>query len=72
MQPCKTDDQYSIADENQSSLDVVSYVDTVGREKGFLLPGGVVDTERTMLWLLRKFREGKYGTFVLDETLEEI
>lgn len=48
-------------------------LDMLGRKRGMLLSGGVVDTERAAIMLLDEFRAGKIGTISLEspETLKE-
>ena len=38
----------------------------IGRSRGFLLPGGVVDNHKTAVLLLKEFRDGLLGSFTLD------
>jgi len=44
-------------------------VDNISIERNWLLTGGSTDRERTSAYILRDFREGKIGKFILD-TLE--
>ena len=44
-------------------------VDNISIERNWLLTGGNTDRERTSVYILRDFREGKIGKFILD-TLE--
>lgn len=44
-------------------------VDNISLERNWLLTGGTTDRERTSVYILRDFREGKIGKFILD-TLE--
>ncbi len=43
----------------------------VGKRRGILLPGGIVDTERTADMLLHEFRNGKTGRITLELPLKE-
>ena len=38
----------------------------IGRSRGFLLPGGLVDNHKTAVLLLKEFRDGLLGNFTLD------
>lgn len=44
-------------------------IDNISIERKWLLTGGSTDRERTSVYILRDFREGKIGKFILD-TLE--
>jgi len=41
-------------------------LDNIAIERNWLLSGGNTDTERTSVYILRDFREGKIGKFILD------
>jgi len=38
-----------------------------GRERGFLMRGGIPDVKKTSLCVLRSFRDGKFGRLTLEE-----
>lgn len=42
-------------------------VDNIALERKWLCPGGAPDIERTSGYILRDFREGKIGSFILDK-----
>ena len=42
-------------------------IDNIALERNWLLTGGSTDRERTSVYILRDFREGKIGKFILDE-----
>ena len=42
-------------------------IDNISIERNWLLTGGSTDRERTAVYILRDFREGKIGKFILDE-----
>lgn len=42
-------------------------VDNISLERNWLLTGGSTDRERTSVYILRDFREGKIGKFILDK-----
>jgi len=41
-------------------------IDNIALERNWLLTGGSTDRERTSVYILRDFREGKIGKFILD------
>ncbi|MBC7324338.1 MAG: 50S ribosome-binding GTPase, partial [Moorella sp. (in: Bacteria)] len=41
-------------------------LEALGRRRGYLLPGGVVDHEKTALALINDFRDGLLGRFTLE------
>ncbi len=46
-------------------------IDNISLERNWLLTGGSTDRERTSVYILRDFRDGKIGKFILD-SLEQI
>ncbi len=42
-------------------------IDNIATERKWLLSGGSTDRERTSVYILRDFREGKIGKFILDK-----
>ncbi len=66
----------SMLDENQEKAfreyyklpeDKELNVDNISLERNWLLTGGSTDRERTSAYILRDFREGKIGKFILDK-----
>lgn len=53
------------------SDEVEILLEEIGRRRGCLLPGGVVDLERTETLVLHDFRQGKLGRVTLDKVPEE-
>lgn len=45
-------------------------IDNISIERNWLLTGGSTDRERTSVYILRDFREGKIGKFILDKLPE--
>ena len=41
-------------------------IDNISITRNWLLTGGSTDRERTSVYILRDFREGKIGKFILD------
>ena len=52
--------------EIPDEFDAWSLVEQAGRNRGFLISGGEVDTERMSRVLLEEFRSGKLGRFTLE------
>ena len=44
----------------------------IATSRNWIITGGNPDTERTAVYLLRDFREGKIGKFILDDISEFI
>ena len=42
-------------------------IENVAIKRNWIVSGGKLDTERTAIYILRDFREGKIGKFILDE-----
>ena len=52
---------YKLSDDKELNVDNISL------ERNWLLTGGSTDRERTSVYILRDFREGKIGKFILDK-----
>ena len=42
-------------------------LDDIAKSRNWIIAGGNPDIERTAVYLLRDFREGKIGKFILDD-----
>ncbi len=58
-------DRYKLADASEL-IDAENPLEIIGKKRGFLLSGGVIDTERTARMLLDEFRGGKIGRITLE------
>lgn len=65
MYPRMLEERYKI-DEDYSDLDDYALLELIGKKRGFLLRGGVTDTEKTSRILLDEFRGCKIGRITLD------
>jgi len=45
-------------------------LENIARERNWILSGGNLDIERTSVYVLRDFRDGKIGKFILDKLLQ--
>lgn len=54
-------DYYSLPQDKELNIDNISI------ERNWLLTGGSTDRERTSVYILRDFRDGKIGKFILDK-----
>lgn len=52
-----------------SSANALESLTQAGLKKNFILKGGKVDFERTAMWIIISFREGKFGRFSLERPL---
>lgn len=50
---------------------VTELLEAIARKNGRLGKGGVPDMEASALWMIQRWREGKFGHFVLDHVDEE-
>ena len=57
-------ERYKVAEMPQTSEELF---ELVGRKRGFLQKGGVIDTEKTAIAVLKDFRAGKLGNISLEE-----
>ena len=42
-------------------------LEDIATSRNWIKSGGISDTERTAVYVLRDFREGKIGKFILDD-----
>ena len=59
-------ERYKLTDDEMNDLDLYDLFLAVGRHRGFLMSGGVVDEERTAKTLLEEFRNAKIGRITLE------
>lgn len=64
--PQMLEQRYRITHEDCEGLDNYELLQLLGRKRGMLLPGGVVDTERAAIKLLDEFRAGAVGRITLE------
>ncbi len=62
-------ERYKLQDEDLSSLDAYDLFELVGRRRGFLMSGGVIDEARTAKTLLEEFRNAKIGRVSLERPI---
>lgn len=65
MYPALLEARYKLT-EDYSDLSDYDLLELIGRKRGFLLRGGVADTEKTSRILLDEFRSCKIGRITLD------
>ena len=58
--------RYGIDEESTKSLDSYDLLGEIGRKRGMLMAGGVVNTERMANTLLNEFRSGAMGNMSLE------
>ena len=63
--------RYKLSKEQIKDYDKWQLFEAVGRKRGFLIPGGEIDTERTAGILLDEFRACKIGRITLELPEEE-
>ncbi len=61
----KLTERYRVS-EDELTLPPYDLLEAIGRHRGFLLSGGVIDTERTAKTLLDEFRRGVLGRISLE------
>ena len=59
-------EKYSDIVKNFYKVDEIS-IDSIAKSRNWIISGGEPDIERTSVYILRDFREGKIGKFILDE-----
>lgn len=64
--PALFSERYKLTDEELTDYDLYDLFLAVGRHRGFLMSGGVVDEDRTAKTLLDEFRNVKIGRITLE------
>ena len=59
--------RYKIAPEEMSERDGNAMLELIGRKRGMLMGGGIVDTERAARMVLDEFRSAKLGRITLEQ-----
>lgn len=67
--PERLQERYKITEALPKDTEVA--LEIIGRKRGFLLKGGVIDLEKTRRILLNEFRGGKLGLISLDQPEDE-
>ena len=62
--PERLTERYKI--ENFEELEPYEILELIGKKRGMIMRGGVVDTERAAVMLLDEYRGGKLGKITLD------
>ena len=60
---CQLEEYYKVSNP---SGDFPELMDKIGRKKGKLMKGGLVDGEQTAIGILKDFRDGKFGLLCLE------
>jgi len=58
--------RYKLTPESVENNQPYEIFEMIGRKRGFLIPGGEIDTERTASMLLDEFRSAKIGRITLE------
>lgn len=70
LYPAELAARYKLSDwENLTDAELVA---AIGKKRGCLIPGGIVDTERVSNLLLDEFRAGRIGRLTIDTLPEEV
>lgn len=64
--PAMMEERYKLADTGYEELDEYDLLELVGKKRGMLLSGGVVNTERASIAVLDEYRSGKLGSITLE------
>lgn len=70
LYPAELAARYKLSD--WESLTDAELVAAIGKKRGCLIPGGIVDTERVSNLLLDEFRAGRIGRLTIDTLPEEV
>ena len=64
--PGALEKRFRLTDDELSGLDGAAMLERIGRKRGMLAGGGIVDTERAASMLLEEFRSAKLGRITLE------
>lgn len=64
--PHYLEQRYKVAKEETQGLEPFELLELVGRKRGMLLSGGMVNTERAAITVMDEFRSGKIGRITLE------
>ena len=64
--PKKLQERFNLAPEEISEVDLYRILETIGKKRGCLVPGGKVDTEKASRIVLTEIRDGKICRFCLE------
>ena len=64
--PHYLEQRYKVAREETQGLEPFELLELVGRKRGMLLSGGMVNTERAAITVMDEFRSGKIGRITLE------
>ncbi len=59
-------ERYRLPPEALKEYDPAGLLEAIGKKRGMLLPGGVVNTERTAVAVVDDYRAGKWGRITLE------
>ena len=63
----KLQERFNLAPEEISGSDMFTLLETIGRKRGCLVPGGKVDTEKAARIVLTEIRDGRICRFCLEK-----
>ena len=69
--PKKLQERFNLAPEEISDSDLYKLLETIGKKRGCLLPGGKVDTEKAARIILTEVRDGRICRFCLERPAPE-
>ena len=62
-------ERYKLKEEEMADVDTI--LESIGRRRGCLVSGGVVDLDKARRIILQDYRNTKLGTITLDQVDEE-
>ncbi len=66
MYPTELATRYKLTDTDWPALTDLQLMELIGKKRGCLIPGGIVDTERVSNLLVDEFRAGRIGRMTID------
>jgi len=66
MYPTELATRYKLTETDWQDLTDLQLMELIGKKRGCLVPGGIVDTERVSNLLVDEFRAGRIGRMTID------
>ena len=64
--------RYQLEEMDLSQMESYAILEAIGKKRGMLMSGGVVNTERAAIAVVDEFRSAKLGKITLEQVRESI
>lgn len=70
--PSLVEQRFKVTKQETESLEPFQLLELVGKKRGMILPGGLINTERAAIMVLDEFRSGKIGRITLERPAKHV